>query len=431
MNIEVPKQCFALVDCNNFYASCERVFNLKARTVPVAVLSNNDGCIIARSAEVKALGIKMGEPVFKVRSILEKNNVMLFSSNFSLYQNMSERVMKILNEFSPETEEYSIDEAFLKFTNMQIKDLDKYGVEIKEAVEMGTDIPVSVGIASTKTLSKVANELAKKHKEFNGVLNMQNASESEIDHYLEMLDLSDVWGIGRAYSYYYKSSGITNAKQFKDLDIKLVKSKMGVVGERMILELRGTSCIALEEEFKPKKGILSSKSFSSPQTSLESLREALSNYMARAGEKLRKQNSVTKVVSVFIRTNYFNKNLPQYSNWYSCKLTYPTPSTSELIKIAIDGLDKIYKEGYLYHKAGVYLTDIIEDSPIQPDLFGEFDIEKHNKSLKLMKAMDSVNRKCGRDSIMVAVQGIKRKWKMKQQKRSPRYSTSWGELLAI
>ena len=431
IELGIPQKIFALVDCNSFYASCERVFNGKARKSPVAVLSNNDGCIIARSEEVKKLGIKMADPVFKYYDIIKKNNVMLFSSNFSLYADLSRRVMAILSDYTNKIEIYSIDEAFLDLTHLSVKDLKTYATHLRAHVLQCTDIPVSVGIGNTKTLAKAANKLSKQYSQHKGVLDFTSLTESEIDDRLEMLDIQDVWGIGFQYAQFFKRYGIINAKHLKYVDRKFIQNNLHVVGERIVMELQGVSCIPLEEDVKPKKGILSSKAFSSPVSDYSSMIEAVASYMSRASEKLRSQNCAAKCVSVFIRTNHFNKSIAQYRNSYSLKLPYPTSYTPDLITYAIRCLEHIYIDGYSYSKAGVYLTNIIPDDCIQDELFGNFTTAKFEEKKALMRSVDRINFQYGKDSLFFAAQGIKRNWKMKQTYRSLRYTTRITELLEV
>ena len=427
----IPPKIYALVDCNNFYVSCERVFDLKARSKPTVVLSNNDGCIIARSPEVKAMGVRMADPVYKWINTLEKNNTSIYSSNFPLYADISDRVMSILYDFAPEIEQYSIDEAFLNLTNMPIRNYKEYAAKIRQTVLDMTDIPVSVGIANTKTLAKAANRIGKKFPQFNGILSFKNAEEAQVDSLLEMLEIEDVWGIGSKYSSLLKSKGITNAKILKYADLNFIKKYLHIPGVRTVLELKGISCIPFMEETNPKKGILSSKSFSSPVDNLESLTEAIANYTARGAEKLRNQNSATGKVSVFIRTNHFNAYASQYSNSYRINLPHPTFDTAELIYYAIKALKKIYIKGYRYHKAGVYFDSIIQQDNIPFDLFGEVTRSSIEKKKALMNCVDRINFKWGRDTVFFATQGVKRDWKMKQSKKSPCYTTSIKELLLV
>ena len=422
----------ALVDCNNFYVSCERVFDASIESRPVIVLSNNDGCIVARSNEAKKLGIKMGQPAFECREIIEKHNIKIFSSNYSLYADMSERVLRVLRDFSPTLEAYSIDEAFLDLSNLDRADFTRFGREVKATVMRYTGIPVSVGIASTKTLSKIANELVKKHPEYEGVLDLTGLTEQEVDALLEKIPIDDVWGIGYRYAYFLKKArGIENAKDLKEADIRWIRKHLTVVGERTVYELRGMACIPLETEKPPKKGIMSAKSFGRQVTQLEQLEEAVANYTARCAEKLRSQHSLAASITVFIHSSYFKKNTPYYSNTTTMRLAYPTAYTPELIIYALEALRKIYKDGFMYQKAGVYLTKMVPEDHVQPDLFGDFDLERHYRQARLMCIIDAINSVFGRDTLFFAVQGVSRPWKMRQGHVSPHYTTKWSDILTI
>jgi DNA polymerase V len=422
---------FALVDCNNFYVSCERVFNATVRTKPVIVLSNNDGCVVARSNEVKALGVKMGQPAFEIKELIEKHHIVLFSSNYSLYADMSSRVMRVLAEFSEHVETYSIDEAFLELTDLRIDDFTELGREIKRRVLQYTGVPVSVGIAPSKTLTKIACEVVKKDPEYGGVLDICKLSNAQIDEILEKIPVEDVWGIGYQYTKFLRARGVHTARDLKYANPKFIRKHLTVNGERMVLELAGIACHMLEEAIKPKKGIMCSRMFSKDVISREELEEAIATYAARAAEKLRGQNSLTSEISVFIRSNEFKQDLPRYSNFRSVRLPYPTAFTPEIIKYALELLKSMYLEGYHYKKAGVFLSRITSQDVLQPDLFGEFSFERRSKELRLMCIVDAINTAYGRDTLFFAIQGIKRDWKMKQLKLSSRFTTKWSEILIV
>lgn len=424
------KKIYALVDCNNFYVSCERVFHASLRARPVIVLSNNDGCVVARSNEVKKLGIKMGQPIFECEELIRKHDIQIFSSNYSLYADMSARVMKVLSQFSPRLEVYSIDEAFLDLSEQNIDDLSEFGRTIKARVLQFTGIPVSVGIASTKCLTKVANEIVKKDARYEGVLDFTALSEQATDEILAKVAIEDVWGIGSKYSLFLMNHGILNAKDLKYADEKWIRRYLTVVGERIVLELRGTACIPLEAERPAKKGIMCSKSFGRDVTRLEELEEIIATYTARAAEKLRSQDSLTSCITVFIRTNAF-KDTPQYSNSFSQRIPYPTAFTPELIRHALKGLRAMYRDGYTYKKAGVFLTKIIPQDGVQPDLFSEFSLYDYYKQARLMYLIDAINKMYGRDTLFFAVQGITRPWKMRQSRLSGHFTTRWSDILTI
>jgi len=417
---------FAHIDCNNFYASCERVFNPLLRNKPVVILSNNDGCIVARSEEAKALGIGMGVPYFKVKNVIDQNKIFVFSSNYTLYGDLSERVMNVLSNFTPNIEYYSIDEAFLSFNKIYLNNLTDYGKSIKEIVLKNTGIPVSVGIAKTKTLAKIANEFVKKNSKLNGVFDITNFPK--MDRLLQQVPVHDIWGIGSQYAKLLMKNHVLSACDFKNIDEHWVKNKMGVVGLRTCLELREISCINLEETIKAKKGIMSSRSFGRYVTELDEVEEAVSQYTTRAAEKLRMQNSVCGSLYVFIQTNHHKLHEKQYSTGRTISLQEPTSYTPELIKEALYILRKIFKKGYKYIKAGVYLSSIIPGSDIQLSMYKN---TEHTKLNSVMKAVDGLNLIWGRDTIKFASSGIEQKWKMNMCYRSNRYTTNWDELLMI
>ncbi len=423
MILNKSEKIFALVDCNSFYVSCERVFNPKLREIPVVVLSNNDGCVVSRSDEAKKLGIKVGTPYFECEALFKKHGGFAFSSNYTLYGDMSSRVMEILSTFSPNMEIYSIDEAFLSFSNFVFTDLLSYGKYIKETVQRWTGIPVSVGIGMTKTLAKVANKIAKKN---NGVFITGNDEENTA--ILENFDVADIWGIGQQYTKLLNSYGIKNARQFRDADDKWVQKKMTIMGARTLMELRGISCIDLEEVTQPKKAIISSKSFGKSIETLEGLREAVATYVSTATYKLRQQHSLAQCLSVFIMTNRF-KDEPQYANSILIKLSMPTCYTPELIEYAHKGLERIYRSGFRYKKAGIMLTDIIHEDHLQFNLF--INPEVNVKRIELMKVVDKVQQRFGKQAIFIGAEGIAQEWSMQRTKLSPRFTTQWNEILNI
>ncbi|SRR5712692_219516 len=425
------RKVFALVDCNNFYVSCERAFNAAIQQKPVIVLSNNDGCIVARSNESKKLGIKMGQPVFECEDSIKKHHIQVFSSNYSLYADMSERVMAILSQFSPRQEIYSIDEAFLELTGTDIDDLTEFGRTIKARVLQFTSIPVSVGIASTRSLTKIANELVKKDPRYQGVLDLTRLSDHELDQLLAQVAIEDVWGIGPKYALFLSNYGITTAKDLKHADEKWIRKHLTVTGARIVLELRGICCIPLETDRPPKQGIMCAKTFGREITSLEEMQEAVSTYAARAAEKLREQGSFTSCLSVFIKTNSFNKHVPQYANSFTVHFDYPTAFTPDIVRYALDGLNAMYKDGYRYKKAGVSLSKITPQSALQPDLFGDFSVTEYEKQARLMYIVDAINHIYGRDTLFFAIQGMTRHWKMRQSHLSSRFTTQWSELLSL
>ncbi len=418
---------FALVDCNSFYVSCERVFNPSLRNKPVVVLSNNDGCAVSISREAKKLGIKVGTPIFQVKNLIKKHNVKILSSNYTLYAEMSSRVMSTLSKFSPNVEVYSIDESFLLLNGINEEELDNHARKIRQTVYKYTGIPVSIGIANTKTLAKIANRIAKKYKELNGVLNIYKSDN--IDKYLKFINVEDVWGIGRKYSKKLKYYGIDTAYELKNLSSDWAYKKLGgITGKRIIFELRGISCINLDEINQPNKEILSSRSFGKPVKTLKELEEAISMYATIAAEKLRKQSSIAKRVSVFISTNKFKDNEPQYGNFATTILPIPSSYTPEIIKYALILIRRIYKDGYSYKKAGILLSELIPEKNHQLSLF-----DNPNKSInyKFMKAVDRINEKYGTNSIFPASIGINKNWHMRRNLISFRYTTRWSEILKV
>ncbi len=417
---------FGLADCNNFYASCERVFNPALAAAPVVVLSNNDGCVIARSNEAKALGIAMGEPAFKREPFFRRHNVHVFSSNYALYGDMSNRVMRTLARFTPEMEVYSIDEAFLDFTGMPA-DLEAYVREVRRTVGQWTGIPVSIGLGPTKTLAKIANRFAKKHPDTGGVFDLATRMRdtSFVDSVLDQVEVNDVWGVGRRYSKMLARHGVFTARQLRDLDTDFVRKKMTVAGLHTVLELRGVSCIPMEQAPPPKKAIVSSRSFGRPVTSLQEMREAVAAYVSRALEKLRKQGGVAGHLTVFLMTNP-HKPGPQYANSHTARMPVPNADTRRWIALALHCVQRIYKDGYSYKKAGVMLTDIEAGNTRQLSLLAEPQVEEQGRAL--MGVLDSVNAKWGRGSLQYAAAGLGRPWTMRQLRKSSRFTTSWQEL---
>lgn len=419
----MPK-IYALVDCNSFYVSCERVFDPSLEVKPVVVLSNNDGCAVSRSNEAKEW-IPMGAPIHKYTKEVLLHDIKLFSSNYTLYSDMSSRVMAVLNKFTPDIGIYSIDEAFLSLSGFERRDLTEYGKEIRKTVKQLTGIPVSIGIGETKTLAKIANRVAKKTSELGGVFCIYNHPKR--DDILKRIDVSDIWGVGRAYTRMLKSNGIHSAYDLKETSDTFIRKRMTVVGYRTALELRGTSCIELEN-IEPKKEIIRSRSFGHDVYELEDLKEAISMHASRTAEKLREQKSIARYISVWIKTNAF-KDIPQYRNSIGTYLPEPTSYTPNLIQTALTLLENIYKKGYGYKKAGVMLADIVPDNEVQLNIFSP------NRNLKnqieLMKAFDKINTAWGRDTVKYASSGIQRRWSMKRASLSPRYTTNWDELPVV
>jgi DNA polymerase V len=416
---------FALIDCNNFYASCERVFRPDLVGKPIVVLSNNDGCVIARSNEAKAAGVPMGAPAFRYETLFKEKDIRVFSANFALYGDMSHRVMNILGEYSPEIEIYSIDECFLKLSGFERYNLSDYGKEMRQRVLKWTGIPVSVGVATTKSLSKVANRIAKKYTEQTGGVYVIDSEEKRIKA-LKWLKIEDVWGIGRRHAKRLQAAGVKTAHDFTLLGDRFVQAHMSIVGLRLKHDLLGTSTLDLEHP-GPKKNIATTRSFEKNYTEEEQLRERISTFATSCAEKLRRQRSCCNSLMVFIHTNGHRKDLPQYGRSIVVKLPYPTNSGIELAKFATQALKHIFKPGYAYKKAGVIVQDFTPEETVQRSLF-ENGNEKHPA---LMRVIDKMNALYGQQKIRLAVQDPKRVWKMKQEKLSPCYTTRLSDIITV
>ncbi|MDD3632825.1 MAG: Y-family DNA polymerase [Candidatus Cloacimonetes bacterium] len=417
------KDIIALVDCNNFYVSCERVFNPSLEGKPVAVLSNNDGCIVSRSNELKALKIPMGAPGFKYEGLISKNGGVLLSSNYALYGDMSARVMEVLNQFSPEVEIYSIDEAFLKLNDLPISNLAEYGQQIKHTVKKYTGIPVSVGISRSKTLAKIANHYAKHYKGYQGCLDLMD--DEKIEKALKHTPVDEIWGIGRQYAKFLRQNKIESAWDLRNAPEDFILHYLTKVGYKTVLELQGYSCIDLEEAPTPKKSIVCSKSFSKQVSELSELEEAVSTYITRGAEKLRYQHSVAGFMMVFLNTNRFKEG-PQYNNFAQTRLTVPTAYTPDLIKIGLTLLRDVYLPGFEYKKAGIMFSDLIDEKDVPLNFLEPNYLDDRRK--KLIDAIDKLNRVWGRDTVFFASSGIQKDWEMKRAKLSPFYTTRWQDL---
>ncbi len=416
---------FALVDCNNFYASCQRVFEPHLRNKPVVILSNNDGCVIARSNEAKALGIPMGAPAFEYKNTFNTNNVHVFSSNYALYGDMSSRVMNILATYSPDIEIYSIDEAFLKFKGFELFDLNQIGLDMQKTVTKGTGIPISVGIASTKALAKVANKIAKKYPERTKSVYTIDTEEKRIKA-LKWTKIEDVWGIGRKHARRLQAKNILTAYQFTLLSDDWVRKEMAVVGLRLKQELQGKSTLDLELP-KNKKSIATTRSFEKMYTKFEDISERVATFTASCSEKLRHQDSHCNMIMVFVQTNYFRKDQPQYSRSIVIQTDFPTNSTIELNHYAQIGLKAIYKEGFQYKKAGVIVMGLTPSTETQLSLFNC----SNPKHQPLMQAIDKMNKSYGVNKIKFATQSTGKQWKMKQEKLSNCFTTKFKEIIHI
>lgn len=414
---------FALADCNNFYVSCERAFNPALIGKPVVVLSNNDGCAVALSEEAKKY-IPFGAPIFKNMEIVKKHNIHVYSSNYTLYADMSSRVTSVLSRFSPEIENYSVDESFLSLAGLKKDSLTEYGKTIRKEVLKRTGIPISVGIAPTKTLSKIANKVAKKNTMCQGVLDI--TGHPRIKDFLASVEVDDVWGVGWQYSKLLKRHNINTALNLRDANETWIRKKMTVQGLRTVLELRGTPCIDLNEIRPDKKEIVNSRSFGKDVYSYNHLSEAIATYTTRAAEKLRSQKSITCYLSVWIETNRFKLENPQYANSINCKLPEPTAYTPILIKYALHILKRIYRKGFGYKKAGVAFLEIVPETEKQLNLFVNFN---NAKQTRLMSALDKVNQKWGSETLRSGASGYERTWNMKRSILSPNYTTNWSDIL--
>jgi DNA polymerase V len=415
---------YALIDCNNFYASCERVFNPTLTGKPIVVLSNNDGCVIARSNEAKEF-VPMGAVAFQFKQIFKENNIHVFSSNYALYGNMSNRVMTILKTFTPEIEIYSIDEAFLKFTGFENYNLHEYGLQIKKQVKKNTLIPVSIGMAPTKALAKVANRIAKEYSDHTQGVYVIDTEEKRIKA-LKWIKIEDVWGIGRKHAKRLKTKQITSAYMFTQLSDDYVKKEMSIVGLRLKHELLGIPCLELEE-VKSKKSIATTRSFENTISNLENLKERVATFSVTCAEKLRNEHSHCNLITVFLCSNNFNASQPQYYKNITIKLPYATNSSITLIQAANNALEAIYKTGYSFKKAGVIVSGITSEGEKQFNLFQD----ENPKHALLMKAIDKTNRMLGDRKVKFASQDLQRTWKMRQESLSRRYTTHWNELLEV
>lgn len=420
---------FALVDVNSFYASCETAFRPDLKGRPVVVLSNNDGCVIARNAEAKRAGVKMGDPYFKQKDLFRRYGVVCFSSNYELYADMSSRVMSTLEAMSPRCEIYSIDEAFCDLTGVRnCRILQEFGQELKDAVYQNTGLAVGVGIAQTKTLAKLANHAAKKwQRQTGGVVDLSNQDRQR--KLMAALPVDEVWGVGRRISKKLEAMGIKTVLELADTDIRFIRKHFNVVLERTVRELRGEPCFELEEFAPVKQEIVCSRSFGERITDYDSMRQAICSYASRAAEKLRGEHQYCRFISTFVKTSPFALNEPYYGNSASVKLLTPTQDSRDIIAAATRSLDAIWKDGHRYQKAGVMLGDFFSQGIAQLNLFD--DNAPRRGSEKLMEVLDQLNAKDGRGTLYFAGQGIQQQWAMKREMLSPRYTTRFSDLLIV
>jgi DNA polymerase V len=417
----------ALVDCNNFYVSCERVFNPKLEGMPVVVLSNNDGCAVARSNEVKALGIKMAEPWFKMEKLAKQHGIIALSSNYALYGDLSARVMNILSTFSPRQEIYSIDECFLDLDGFDAKTLASYGQSIRHTVKQQVGIPVCVGIASTRTLAKLANHCAKKrYAGKNGVCDFGRYSDNQLNKLFATLPVGDIWGVGSKIATKLAAMDIETVQDLRIVNPLRIREQFSIMLLRTINELNGIPCIELNAVNMPRQQIMVSRSFGQEVTNLADLSESVSSFASNAAVKLRKDGSVAANVCVFVQTNRFKEKEPQYLASLIVPMPESTCDTIKLVNAALHGLRQLYRPGFKYKKSGVLLMGLQAKGEVQASLFD--DPVRQDKSDKLMQVMDSINRQLGKDSITIAASGTKQRWFMRRDKKSPNYTTDWNEL---
>ena len=411
----------ALIDVNNFYVSCERVFNPKLENKPVVVLSNNDGCAISRSNEAKELGIKMGTPWFKLKEFAKQESVTALSSNYTLYLDMSHRVMTLLSKFSPDQEVYSVDESFLDLTTFKSKDLIKYGQQIKTKIKQWTGLPVSVGIGSTKTLSKLANHIAKKNPSFKGVCNLNVMDQDTLDTWMSHFPVSDVWGIGRSLAPKLNQLGITSILDLKHADPDYIRQQFSIVLEKTVRELNGIMCIELKDVGEPNKEIMVSRSFGRRVKNKQELIEALTSYTSRAAERMRKQESVATSLYVYVRTSpHDDKN--QYANGVNIPLFQPSDDTMVLTNAALLGLNYIYRDGFDYQKAGITLCNLTSKHKVQGNLFN------NTISNARMKVLDTINQRW-KGKLTLGSEGVTKEWEMRANFKSKNYTTNWDQLI--
>lgn len=417
---------FALIDGNNFYASCERIFRPELRGKPVVILSNNDGCAIARSNEAKKIGVKMGQPYFQFKQLVKEHDIAVFSANFVLYGDISNRVVNICRRYCRDVEVYSVDESFLDFHGYDYLNLQEHCKELREFVLNGLDLPTSIGIAPTKTLTKVANKIAKKFPERTGGVYLID-TEEKIEKALKWFPLSDVWGIGRRYAERFSTRGIRTAWDFVQLPEDFVQKEMGIYGLRMHKELRGVPQYGLSKK-QAKKNIATTRTFDKRTDDLDYLQERVSTFAFKCSEKLRRQNSCCRFLTVFIMTDRFKPDLKQYSNSITITLRNPANSAIELAKVATQALESIYLPYFQYKKAGVIVSEFVPETERMTSLFDEDTFEKHRP---IMQVIDKLNKRLGADKIKLAAMDIQHTWKMNQKNLSPRYSTDLDQIIQV
>lgn len=417
---------FALIDCNNFFVSCEKVFRPDLEGQPVVVLSSNDGCVVARSNEAKALGIPMGAPAFKHRPVFDKHKVVQFSANFELYGDMSRRIVQVLTAVTPRIEIYSIDESFLDLSQLPITDYSAWGREICRKIWHEVGIPVSIGIAPTKTLAKLASERAKKTPGLKGALSLIGLNKRELSAYRAQLPLQDVWGVGWRLAPKLKTYGLTNADELSRLSPKLAGQLMGVRGRQLIAELNGTSCFKFEPLHKKAQTIARTRTFGEDVSELHIIESAIASFAIQAAYRLRRSGQLTRRAALFLTTS---RHKPGYKSWTSeVRFEQPTADSGLLAETLVAALAKLHDNHRLYHRAGVWLYDFVSADRLQTDLLGHVSVEAHTKSSGRMAALDALNSRYGRGTVHFAAEDLARGWRPKQRLRSPRYVSSWDEL---
>lgn len=416
----------ALVDCNNFFVSCERVFQPRLEGRPVVVLSNNDGCVVARSQEVRDLGVKMAVPWFQIRELAERHGIIAFSSNYTLYADMSNRVMSLLADFSPQQEIYSIDECFLDLSGFKHLDYSAYGQRIRATIKQQVGLPVCVGIGASKTLAKLANHVAKKRPSYAGVCDFSALDAATLDALLGTIEVREVWGVGARIAARLIDMGITTVRDLKHAPPKMIRSQFSVVLERTVAELNGEACLTLEEIAPPKQQIMSSRSFGEYVYTLEELAQAVVSYTTRAAEKLRRQASLAGAIQVYIRTNPFKANAPQYQRGMLVPLPTPSDDTRQLARAALFGLRRLYRPGFAYQKAGVVLSELIPIMQRPRTLFDDSAAQARSQSL--MRVMDGINHIMGEHTVHLLGEGLEKSWQMRRGRKTPNYTTRFDEI---
>lgn len=417
---------FALIDCNNFFVSCVRVFQPNLEGKPVVALSSNDGCVVARSNEARALGIPMGAPAFKWRPFFKQHGVVEFSGNFELYGDMSKRITALLTSITPHIEIYSVDESFLDLSELDITDYTEWGREVRRLVLQWTGIPVSIGIAPSKTLAKLASERAKKNPDLSGVLDLYPKQPSESELYLRQTPVQDVWGVGRRYGPKLRAEGVATALDLKHLRPQLAQQLMGIHGRQMVAELNNISCWGIQKYHKKPKSIAVTRTFGNDTSNIGVIEAALTTFAAKAAFRLRRSNQLTSRVGFFMTTN---KHKPGYQSFsLEAQLHTPTSDSGHIIKTSIDLLRSVFSSNMSYHRAGIWLYDFTDTANLQMDILGNRNVAEHKTSLQRMKAIDTLNARYGKHTVYFASEDLGSAWQPKNQIKIPRYTTRWDEL---